>query len=146
MSAIVGTAIVGQAAVGSVGGVYLSATLADNWLNMLRGIAYTAPAGAYVELHTASPGPTGTSAPSAGSTSRVAATFSIAAGGQIAMSNAPQWTNGSATETVSYIAVWDAATGGNFLFSAALTTPAAWTPGDAFTLSSLTVALTPLAA
>ena len=49
-------------------------TLANNWLNMLRQVAFTAPAGTYIKLHTADPGAAGTANPSA-VTTRASATF-----------------------------------------------------------------------
>lgn len=121
-------------------------TLANNWLNMLRAVAFTAPAGTYVELHTADPGAAGTTGKSVGSTTRVAATLSAASAGAIALSNSPQWTNGGTSETIGWIAVFDAASAGNFLFSAQLTTAKAWNSGDTLTLNTLSVSLSPLAA
>jgi hypothetical protein len=83
-------------------------TLANNWLNMLRAVAFTAPAGTFIKLHTADPGVAGATAPSA-VTTRVAATFSAAATGAIALSNAPAFSM-TATETISHISIWDAET------------------------------------
>jgi hypothetical protein len=120
--------------------------LATRWLNVLRNTAATAVTTCYVELHTADPGASGTTGVSVGSTTRVAATFAIPSGGAIALSNAPQWTNGGTSETISHIAVFDAASAGNFLFSAQLTTAKAWANGDTLTLNTLGVSLTPLAA
>jgi hypothetical protein len=120
-------------------------TLADHWLNTLRAVSYSAPA-LYVELHTADPGAAGTTAVSAGSTTREAATLSASSGGAVALSNSPQWTNGGTSETIAYLAVFDAATGGNFLFSVQLTTAKAWASGDTLTLNTLGVSLSPLAA
>jgi hypothetical protein len=120
--------------------------LANKWLDMLAGTAFTAPATTAVKLHTADPGSAATTAPS-GNTTRVALTWSAAASGSKAISNTPSWASwASGSETLSHISVWDSTTAGNFLFSAALTTAKAITNGDTFTLSSLTFALTPLAA
>lgn len=120
--------------------------LAHQWLNWLRGSATTAPSGTYVRLHTADPGAAGTTAGSA-NTTRVAATFSAASGGAIALSNSPAWASwASGSETISHISVWDAATAGSFLFSVALTTSKAITNGDTFTLTTLGFSLTPIAA
>jgi hypothetical protein len=58
----------------------------------------------------------------------------------------PVWTNGGTTETISHISVWDAITTGNFIYSAALTTPQAWVSTNTLTLTSLAVSLTPIAA
>lgn len=119
-------------------------TLANNWLNMLRAVAFTAPAATYIKLHTADPGAAGTTAPSA-VTTRSLATFSAASGGAIALSNSPSFSM-TATETISHISVWDASTAGNFLWSAALTTSKSVVNTDTLTFTTLGVSLTPLAA
>jgi hypothetical protein len=119
-------------------------TLANNWLNMLRQVAFTAPAGTYIKLHTADPGAAGTSNPST-VTTRQQATFSAASGGAIALSNSPSFTM-TATETITHISVWDAATAGNFLWSAALTTSKSVVATDTLTFTTLGVSLSPLAA
>lgn len=121
--------------------------LANKWLDMLGGTAFTAPATPAVKLHTADPGGAATTAPSA-NTTRVALTWAAASGGSKAITSTfPSWASwASGPETLTHISVWDSTTAGNFLFSAALTTSKAITNGDTFTLSSLTFALTPLAA
>lgn len=118
--------------------------LANNWLNMLRGTAFTAPAGTYIKLHTADPGAAGTSNPSA-VTTRAQATFSAASGGALALSNSPSFTM-TATETITHISVWDASTAGNFLWSAALTTSKSVVNTDTLAFTTLGVSLSPLAA
>lgn len=119
-------------------------TLANNWLNMLRGTAFTAPAATYIKLHTADPGAAGATAASA-VTTRQAATFSAASAGAIALSNSPAFTM-TGTETISHISVWDASTAGNLLWTAALTTPKSVVNTDTLTFTTLGVALTPIAA
>ena len=119
-------------------------TLANNWINMLRAVAFTAPAGTFIKLHTADPGAAGATAPSANVT-RVAATFSAASGGAMALSNAPAFTM-TATETISHISVWDAATVGNLLWTAALTTPRAVVATDTLTFTTVGFSLAPLTA
>lgn len=119
-------------------------TLANNWLNMLRAVAFTAPAATYIKLHTADPGVAGTTAPSA-VTTRSLATFSAASGGAIALSNSPTFTM-TATEVITHISVWDASTAGNFLWSAALTTSKSVVNTDTLTFTTLGVSLTPIAA
>lgn len=127
--------------------VGMSATgLANKWLDMLGGTAFTAPAGSFIKLHTADPGATAVTAPSA-NTTRVSATWGAAAAGSKAMSNTPTWASWAAgSETISHISEWDTVTGGLFLFSAALTVAKAVTNGDTLTLATLTFALTPIAA
>jgi hypothetical protein len=104
-------------------------TLANKILDHLRGgTAWTQPAGIYVKLHTADPGAAGATAASVGSTTRSQATFSAASGGAIALTGtSPSWTNGGTSETLTHISVWDAST-------------------NTFTLTTLGVSLTPLAA
>jgi hypothetical protein len=122
--------------------------LANKWLDMLGGTAFTAPTTTAAKLHTnvGDPGAAGTSNASS-VTTRNALSWSAAAGGSKAISASSSWTSwAGSSETLAYISVWDSTTAGNFLFSASLTTPKAVTSGDTFTLSSLTFALTPLAA
>jgi hypothetical protein len=111
---------------------------------MLRAAAFTAPAGTFIKLHTADPGAAGATAPSA-VTTRQAATFSAASAGALALSNAPAFSM-TATETITHISVWDAASAGNLLWTAALTTAKSVVNTDTLTFTSLGVSLTPLAA
>lgn len=120
--------------------------LANNWLNMLRGTAFTAPAAQYVKLHTGDPGGAATANTSA-NTTRVAATYSAASSGSIALSNTPTWaTWANGNETISHISVWDASSAGNYLYSMALTTSKSITNGDSLVLNSMSFSLAPLAA
>lgn len=118
-----------------------STTFANGQLNVLAGTAPTTYSTVFVELHTAAPGSAGTTAVSAGSTTRASATFGSASAGSISLSTQPTWTNGGTTETITDIAVWSASTAGTFLFSAALSSSKAWASGDTLQLSSLTVSL-----
>lgn len=115
--------------------------------HMHRAVASTAPAGNFIKLHTADPGSAGATAASS-VTTRPSATFSAASAGSIAMSNTPSWASwaGTSPETVTHISDWDASTAGTFLASAVLTASKTVTTGDTLTLSSLSVALTPIAA
>jgi len=119
-------------------------TLANNWLNMLRASAFTAPPATYIKLHTGDPGSAGASNASA-VTTRSAATFSAASAGAIALSNSPSFSM-TATETISHISVWDASSAGNLLWTAALTVSKNVVNTDTLTFTTLTVSLTPLAA
>src|SRR5690242_5921562 len=111
-----------------------AANLVNKWLDMLSATAFTAPAGAFLKLHTADPGASGATAAAAGDTSRKSITFASASAGSKAMNGTnPTWTNGGTSETLSHISHWDASTAGNFLLSAALTTPQAWANGNTFT-------------
>jgi hypothetical protein len=122
----------------------LSTTLVSNWLNTLRaaGAAF-GPVSTYVQLHTANPGAAGTTAISAGSSTRIQATFAASsAGSALALSaSVGPWTNGGTSETITNISVWTASSAGTFLFSVALTTSRAWASADTFTLQSLGLSL-----
>jgi hypothetical protein len=119
-------------------------TLANNWLNMFRATAFTAPAGFFVKLHIGDPGVAGATNPSA-VTTRVSATLSAASAGAIAMSSVPSWSM-TATETISHISVWDAVSAGNFLFSVALTASQAVVNTNTLNLNTLTFTFSPIAA
>jgi hypothetical protein len=122
-----------------------TANLANKWLDLLRGTAFTAPAGTYVKLHTADPGAAGTTAASA-VTTRSQATFAAAASGAIALTGTnPSWTM-TGTETITHISVWDASTAGNFLWSAALSVSKSVQSGDTLTLTTCGLSLGALAA
>ena len=123
--------------------------LANLWLNTLRaaGAAY-GPITPYVKLHISDPGAAGANGGSAcAPTIRNAATLAAASGGSIALaSNPTAWTAGAGSEQISHVSVWDASSAGNFLWSAAITTPQTWSVGNTFTLTSLAIQLTPIAA
>lgn len=120
-------------------------TLANNWLNMLRGTAFTAPSGTYVRLHVGDPGSAGTANGSA-VTTRSQLTLAAASGGAVALTGTqPSWSM-TTSETVSYISVWDASTAGNFLWSAQLAVAKTVANGDTLTLTTCGLSLSPLAA
>ena len=120
--------------------------LANKWLDMMGGTAFTAPTGAYVKLHTADPGVAGATAASA-NTTRAQITWSAASGGSKAMSGTLSWASWAAgTETISHISSWDASTAGNFLWSGSLSASKTVNNGDTLQITSLSLALTPIAA
>lgn len=124
---------------------FSTANLANKFLDMIRGVAFTAPAATFVKLHTADPGASGATAPSA-VTTRVALTFAAASAGVLAMNGtAPVFTMTGA-ETISHFSVWDASSAGNFLWSAVLTTPKTVANTDTITFTAVGVSLAPLAA
>lgn len=112
---------------------------------MLNGVRHTAfdINGTTTKLHVGVPGDDGTSNYSAGDTSAKTTTFGAASGGAIALSNSPSWTNGGTDEQLTHISVWTSTT---FLWSAALTVPKDWSVTDTFTLTTLGISLSPLAA
>jgi hypothetical protein len=122
--------------------VGLAAAAVNGWLD-----GTFATATCFVKLHTGDPGAAGATAAAAGSTTRVQATMAAASAGSKAMSSmASSWTNGGTTETLSHISLWSASTAGTFNGSAALTASQAWASTNTFSLTSLSIAITPIAA
>jgi hypothetical protein len=127
---------------------FAAATL-NGWLDTIRtgGSSYSAVTTLYVQLHTADPGAAGTTAVSAGSTTRVAVSQTSPSAGSMGITGTnPSWTNGGTSETITHISLWSASTAGTFKYSVALTASKAWASGDTLTLTSLTTSLTPVAA
>lgn len=122
-------------------------TLANKWLDMLGGTAFTAPTTTAVKLHTGDPGSAGT-ANASSVTTRPAVTWAAASAGSKASNNTPSWASWAGTngEVVTHISVWDATTAGNFLFSAVLTASKTVNTNDNLQLTALTFAFTPIAA
>lgn len=121
-----------------------AANLANKWLDMLGATAFTAPPAFYVKLHTGDPGASGASNASA-VTTRQSVSWAAASGGSKSQSGTPSWSM-TASETISHVSFWDASSAGNFLGSAAATTPRAVVNGDTLNLNTLTIAFTPIAA
>lgn len=121
--------------------------LANKWLDMLGATAFSAPANTYVKLHTGDPGSAGTANASANTTRVVLAWAAASAGSKAIQATLPVWaTWASGSETISHISIWDNLTAGNFLYSVALTASRAVVNGDTLTLSSHSIAFTPIAA
>jgi hypothetical protein len=106
--------------------------VANSWLDAVARNTSYAEAAVYVKLHTGDPGSAGTSN-AATETTRQQATFGAAASSR-AISNtvAIEWTNVSTSETYTWISLWDASSGGNFLGRDDLSSSAAVTAGDTF--------------
>ena len=119
---------------------------ADKLLNTIGRTGTTFTAGSlYVKLHTADPGATAATAASA-VTTRYACTFSASSAGSMALTSMGGTWSMTATETISHISLWDASTAGNFMWSVALTASKSVVSGDTLSLTSLTLAFTPIAA
>ena len=119
---------------------------ADKLLNTIGRSGTTFTAGSlYVKLHTGDPGATAATAASA-VTTRYAVTFSASSAGSMALTSMGGTWSMTSTETISHISLWDAATAGNFLWSVALTASKSVVSGDTLSLTSLTLAFTPIAA
>lgn len=125
--------------------VGLSTTnVANKFLDLLRGTAWTAPSGLYVKLHTGDPGSAGASNAS-GVTTRNQLTLNAASSGSSTLSSLSSYSM-TGTETISHVSVWDASSAGNFLFSGALTASKSVTSGDTLSFTTFTASITPLAA
>jgi hypothetical protein len=124
---------------------FSTTAVANKWLDWLAGVAETAPAANYIQVHVGDPGSAGTANPSA-VTTRSLATNAASSGGSRALTGTlPSWSM-TATETITHISVWTAASGGTFLHSIALTTSKSVVSGDTLTLATLAVSVAPLAA
>jgi hypothetical protein len=110
---------------------------------LLGGAAATAPAGRFVALLTAAPSDSsgGTEVTASGGTTyaRQAVTFGAAVttgGVTTAANSAPvSWTN-LPTANITHIAIYSAVTGGNLLYTGALTASKSLTAGDNFTFNT----------
>lgn len=121
--------------------------LANAWLNVLSGTTFTGAVGSFIQIHTADPGASGTTAVSS-VTTRPSATWNAASAGAKSISNTPSWTSwaGTSPETVTHVSDWSASSAGTFYFSVALAASKTVQTGDTLTLASLSVSLAPLAA
>lgn len=120
--------------------VGFSASVINGWLDGTFGTSW-------IQLHTGDPGSAGTTAAAAGDTTRKQATMALASAGSKAMTSmSGSWTNGGTSETISHISIKSASTAGTFNASAALAASKAWASGDTLSLSSLSIAITPIAA
>jgi hypothetical protein len=127
--------------------VGLAGTFAQSILRILRGTDVTAPAaGVFVKLHVTDPGAAGTGGTASANTTRNAVTFNDATtAGTMSLASLSPWTM-TASETIAYISLWTAATGGTFLQSAALTTPVPVISGSTLTINTLGMSYGPIAA
>jgi hypothetical protein len=120
--------------------VGFAAAIVNGWLDGTFGTNW-------VKLHTADPGASGATAAAAGDTTRKQATMASASGGSKAMTGTGgPWTNGGTSETISHLTFWTASTAGTFNGSATLTTPQPWASTNTFTLTGLTISVSPIAA
>jgi hypothetical protein len=118
----------------------LAAAAVNGWLDGTFGTTW-------VRLHTADPGAAGATAGAVGDATRKQATMAAAAAGSKAMTGtAGPWTNGGTSETLSHISLWSLVSAGVFNGSAVLSSPQAWASTNTFTLTGLSIAITPIAA
>ena len=127
-----------------------SANTADNFLKIFRGggnsVTFSAVTTPFVQIHTGDPGAAGTTAISAGSSTRNAVAFAAPSTGSMSLSSLSAWTNGGTSETISDLSIWSASSSGTFHWSGALTTPQAWVSTNTLTITTLTLSITPIAA
>lgn len=108
---------------------------------------FTAYSAVYVSLHTADPGNTGASEVSGGSYARVNTTtkWGTPSSGSVSSNAALQFATATGSwGTVSYAALWDASTTGNFIGGGALTASKTVASGDtaSFASGNLTLSIT----
>lgn len=123
---------------------------ANAWLNTLRGTSaatFTGVTTMFVQLHTGDPGAAGTANVSS-VTTRPAVNFNAGSSGSQTIANTPSWATwaGDNGEEVTHISTWGASSAGTFYYSAELAVPKTVNTGDTLNLTTLTVALTPIAA
>lgn len=123
--------------------VGLAAATANGFLNVFRGTTYTGVT-VYMKLHTADPGAAGATAASA-VTTRNQVTWNAASAGSMTLSSISGYSM-TTGETISHVSFWDASSAGNFLQSAALTTPQAVINGSTLNFTTVTLSFTPIAA
>ena len=120
--------------------VGLSSTTANAMLDGQLGTVWIA-------LHDGDPGASGTANTSAETERKQSTRASASAGSQAQSGTAPSWASWDAgSETISHVSLWSLSSGGVFLGSAVLSASKSLVNGDTLTLSSLTIALTPIAA
>jgi hypothetical protein len=129
---------------------FSAANTANAWLNVLRGTSaatFTGVTTLFVQLHTGDPGASGTANVSS-TTTRSAVNFNAASAGSQSLANTPSWATWAGTngEVVTHISVWSASSAGTFYYSAALSASKTLNTGDTLNLTTLTVAITPIAA
>ena len=118
--------------------VGLSATIANDFLEWIFNASATsaAPTNIWIQLHTADPGASGTTAVAGNATRKdLTAAMGTAASGAITNTSAITWTSGEVdtSEDYTHWALFDASTAGTFLCSGTMTANAV-TVGDEFTI------------
>jgi len=114
---------------------------------LFRGVAFTPPTEVWISLHTADPGLTGTNEVSTGAWpayvrkeaadgGAVGTGFTAAASKAMSTANDLLWpvNDGAGSVTITHVAFWDAATGGNCLHSEALVASKTIAPTDRFVI------------
>lgn len=121
----------------------VAAAEANSALNAYRATNVTGWT-TYLQWHTGDPGAAGTANVSA-VTTRLQVTFNAASSGSMTLSSIGSSTM-TATETITHVSLWDATSSGNFKRSIALSASKSVSNGDSLTMTTLTLAYTPIAA
>jgi hypothetical protein len=111
----------------------------DKLLDTIRGTSFSVT-NTYIKLHLGDPGEDGTANP-ATETTRKQVSWSAASGGTMSSSATVEWTNVAATEDYTHWSLWDNVTGGNCLWTGALSATASVTAGDTFQITSASLTL-----
>lgn len=112
----------------------MSTATANSILDAICNNTSYAVATPYLQLHTAAPGASGTTA-IATETDRQLVSFGAAASGAIANDAAITWTGVAGTEDYTHWTLWTASSGGTFIGSGTVTANAV-VAGDTFTIPS----------
>ena len=99
--------------------------------HMLRGQAFAPPTAVYVSLHTGAPDDRGSLEVAGGDYAREPVRFGNPAEGLIENTEGVEWPN-MPKVNVSHVGLWDAATGGNLLWSGQQAPARALLDGDAY--------------
>jgi len=121
---------------------YLENKILDH---VLTATSYTSPSTLYLALYTSDPGDDNSGTEVSGTNyARVSATFSVTANVGTNTAAIEYAAAGNAWGTITHVGVMDAASSGNLLYHAALTSSKAITTGDIFRVpaGSLTVTMT----
>lgn len=116
----------------------LSATIANDFLEWICNASATsaAPTEIWIQLHTADPGASGTTAVAGNATRKdLTAAMGTASGGAITNTSAITWTSGEVdtSEDYTHWALFTASAAGTFILSGLMTANAV-TTGDEFTI------------
>lgn len=108
-----------------------STTSANNTLDwQLGGATPTRPTTRFISMHTGDPGATGASECSGSGYARQSLTFNAASAKAATNASATTNTLSGALGPVTHFGIWDASTGGNFLYGGAVTTAQTFANGD----------------
>ena len=119
---------------------------ANAFLNIFRGTTFTGISTPFAQIHTGDPGSAGTSNVSVGSTTRNAITWNAASAGSMTLATLGAWTNGGTSETITHVSLWSASSAGTFYWSIALSASQAWISTNTLTITTFTLASSPIAA